>query len=92
MVNIEDIHKSIDVSGNYELVKIESKNGSRVGPRYKAVGTFSLIKIKDGSYRVLINGYGGVMTSEVIKVLDHTDDSVLFETHGGIYHVRKVNV
>lgn len=80
----------------FKLTKIGSKRSSRVGIGQSKTGDLSMYVYEatdtlPEQIGLLITGYGFdyLRTSPIVKVVDQSEDSLTFETEGGIYKLEK---
>lgn len=86
-----------DSEDSFKLTKVKSKRESRVNVGQSATGDFYLVDIPEDAsgpagtaVAIAGNGYNYLRTSPVVKIMDFTETSTLFETEGGFYRLEKV--
>lgn len=78
----------------YKLTKLMSfRHNSTISVGDSSVGTISIVQhIDSGLPRLHIqrSPWDYLLTSPIVRVKDKTEDSIIFETEGGIYKLEEV--
>jgi len=77
----------------FNLTKVESNGrASFISTGQGVRGSFYIKDFEDGTYGIKVHGRGFdfIRTSPVVKVVDETETSVVFQTMGGVYKLEKV--
>ena len=84
--------KKLHEEGAYvTITKLSQKREGMINSGYTHRGPFTLGEYSDGTtYARVGRGINTMSTSPILKELDVTEDSVTFETEGGVYKVQKL--
>ncbi len=96
-MDLKPLERFLNLEQGFKLTKIVSKRpNSLIGVGQFEVGDFSLHEYpatdknpeQVGAY-IAGNGFSFMVTSPIVKIIDHDEYSTTFETEGGVYRLEK---